>query len=262
MNNIFQFALTRDLKLSPSDAAFKLMPFDEVYVRRAPGYRDQGTVILTGEVIYAGTYAISDKNEKISNVIKRAGGLIPGAFTSGATLTRTYKLSEAEIEKKKQLMKRDTTLRDSLITIKNTYPVGIELEKILASPESSIDLLLQPGDVINVPRELQTVKVSGNVMNPLALTYEKHITLRRYIDRAGGYDNRAKKSRTYVVYPNGTTASTRGFIFRKIPRVTPGAEIIVPKKPVKTDVTLRWISIGSALASVATAFATMIILTR
>ena len=262
MNDIFQFALTRDLKLSPTDAAFKLMPFDEVYVRRAPGYRDQGTVMITGEVIYAGTYAISDKNEKISNIIKRAGGLIPGAFISGATLTRTYKLSEAEIEKKKQLMKRDTTLRDSLLTLKNTYPVGIELEKILASPGSSIDLMLQPGDVINIPRQLQTVKVSGNVMNPLALTYEKRISLSRYIDRAGGYDDRAKKSRTYVIYPNGTTASTKGFIFRRSPRITPGAEIIVPKKPEKADNTMKWIAIASALASVATAVATLVIVTR
>jgi len=262
MNDIFQFALTRDLKLSQTDASFKLMPFDEVYVRRAPGYRNQGTIQITGEVIYAGTYAISDKNEKISHIIKRAGGLIPGAFVTGATLTRTYKLSEAEIEKKKQLMKRDTTLRDSLITLKNTYPVGIELEKILANPGSSIDLLLQPGDVINVPRQLQTVKVSGNVMNPLALTYEKNIKLRRYIDRAGGYDDRAKKSRTYVVYPNGTTASTRGFIFRKIPKITPGAEIIVPKKPEKADNTMKWIAIASALGTMATAVATLVIVTR
>jgi len=262
MNNIFQFALTRDLKLSQTDAAFKLMPFDEVYVRRAPGYRNQGTIQITGEIIYAGTYAISDKNEKISQIIKRAGGLIPGAFVSGATLTRTYKLSEAEIEKKKQLMKRDTTLKDSLLSLKNTYPVGIELEKILANPGSTIDLLLQPGDVINVPRQLQTVKVSGNVMNPLALTYEKRIKLRRYIDRAGGYDDRAKKSRTYVIYANGTTASTRGFIFRKVPRITPGAEIIVPKKPERTDNTMKWISIASAVASVGTAIATLVIITR
>ena len=160
-------------------------------------------------------------------------------------------------------MKRDTTLRDSLITLKNTYPVGIELEKILTNPGSSIDLLLQPGDVINIPREMQTVKVSGNVMNPLALTYEKRISLSRYIDRAGGYDYGAKKSRTYVIYPNGTTASTRGFIFRRVPRITPGSEIIVPKKPEKKgDNTMKWIAIASALASVATAVATLVIVTR
>ena len=160
-------------------------------------------------------------------------------------------------------MKRDTTLRDSLITIKNSYPVGIELDKILANPGTSIDLLLQPGDVINIPRQLQTVKVSGNVMNPLALTYEKRISLARYIDRAGGYDDRAKKSRTYVIYPNGTTASTRGFIFRKKPRITPGAEIIVPKKAEKkNDSTMKWVAIASALASMATAVATLVIVTR
>lgn len=161
-------------------------------------------------------------------------------------------------------MKRDTTLRDSIITLKNSYPVGIELEKILANPGSSIDLLLQPGDVINIPREMQTVKVSGNVMNPLALTYEKRLTLRSYIDRAGGYDYRAKKSRTYVVYPNGTTASTRGFIFRRIPKITPGAEIIVPKKPERKgdNNAMKWISIASALSSIAIAAATLVNLTK
>jgi len=263
MNEIFQFSLTRDLKLSPADAAFKIQPFDEVFIRRAPGFGNQGTVMVTGEVVYAGTYAIADKNEKISNIIKRSGGLIPGAFISGATLTRTYKLSAAEIDKKKQLMKRDTTLRDSLITLKNSYPVGIELDKILASPGSNIDLLLQPGDVINIPRQLQTVKVSGNVMNPLALTFEKRLNMRSYIDLAGGYDEGAKRSRTYVIYPNGTTASTRGFIFRRIPKITPGAEIIVPKKrEKKNDSTMKWISIASALASMATAVATLVIVTR
>src|ERR1035437_2771623 len=92
INEIHQFALTRDLKLSPSDAAFKLQPFDEVYVRRAPGFRDQGTVMVTGEVTYAGTYSIASKNERISDIIQRAGGLVPGAYIKGATLIRTHQL--------------------------------------------------------------------------------------------------------------------------------------------------------------------------
>jgi len=260
MNDIFQFALTRDLKLSPTDAAFKLMPFDEVYVRRAPGYRDQGTFMITGEVIYAGTYAISDKNEKLSDAIKRSGGLIPGAFTSGATLTRIHKLSAAEIDKRKQLQKMDSTLIDTLYTDKISYPVGIELNKILAAPGTSIDLLLQPGDVINIPRELQTVKVSGSVMNPLALTYKKRLNLGNYINMAGGFDEQARKSKTYVIYPNGNTATTRGFIFKRTPRITPGAEIIVPKKPEKKDNgnAMKWISIASAMSTLAIAIATLV----
>ncbi len=264
MNEIFRFALTRDLKLSPTDAAFKLRPFDEVFVRRAPGYRDQGTFFITGEVTYMGTYTISDKNERISDAIKRAGGLIPGAYIQGATLTRTHKLSPAELEKKKQLMIMDTTLTDTLLTDIRSYPVGIDLDKIIASPHTSIDLLLQPGDVINIPRELQTVKVSGNVMNPLALTYKKKLSWKSYIDLAGGYDDLARKSRAFVIYPNGTTESTRGFIFRKSPRITPGAEIIVPKKAEKrhTDDTMKWISIASGFSSLSIAIITLVNLSK
>jgi protein involved in polysaccharide export with SLBB domain len=260
MNNIFQFALTRDLKLTPTDAVFKLMPFDEVYVRRAPGFREQGTIEVKGEVVYAGTYAISDKNERISNVVKRAGGLMPDAFIVGATLTRAYKLSSAEIETRKQMMKKDSTLRDSLFIYKKSYSVGIKLNEILANPGSSIDILLQPGDVINIPRELQTVKVSGSVMNPLALVYEKRLSLRNYINMAGGYDEMARNSKTYVIYPNGTTASTSGFIFRSSPKITPGSEIIVPKKPEKkgSDTTMKWISIASAMSTLAIAIATLV----
>jgi len=264
MNEIFQFALTRDLKLSPEDAAFKLQPFDLVFVRRAPGYRDQGTFYITGEVTYAGTYTISDKNERLSDAIKRAGGLIPGAFTTGATLTRKSKQSAAEIEKKKQLMRMDTTLMDTILTEYRSYPVGIALDKILESPGSSIDLMLQPGDVIYVPRELQTIKVSGSVMNPLALTYAKRLTVKRYINMAGGYDDFARKSRTYVIYPNGTTETTKGFIFRRSPGITPGAEIIVPKKIEKkhTDNTLKWISIASGLSSLLIAVITLVNLSK
>ena len=260
MNEIFQFTITRDLKLSPADAAFKLQPFDEVYVRRAPGFRNQGTIMVTGEVIYAGTYAISNKNERISNIIKRAGGLMPEAFINGATLTRTYKFTSAEIEAKKIMMKKDSTLTDNILAETRSYPVGIELNKILASPGSSIDLLLQPGDVLNIPRELQTVKVSGSVMNPLALTYQKSFTLRRYINMAGGFDYQAKSSKTYVIYPNGTTASTSGFIIKWSPKITPGSEIIVPRRPEKKggDSTMKWLSIASAMSTLAIAVATLV----
>ena len=260
MNEIFQFSITRDLQLTAADAAFKLHPFDVVFVRRAPGFRDRGTFVISGEIAYAGQYAISDKNERISDAIKRAGGLIPGAYANGATLSRTYKLSTAEIEKKKQLMKMDTTLKESLVILPKSYPVGIELNKILENPGSNIDLLLQPGDEINIPQELQTVKVSGSVMNPLALTFQKKIKLQSYINMAGGYSDQAIPSKTYVIYPNGNTATTKGFIFRNNPRLTPGAEIIVPKKPEKKrdDAAMKWISIASAMSSLTIAIATLV----
>ena len=264
MNNIFQFTLTRDLKLSPGDAIFKLQPFDEVFVRRAPGYRDQGTFYISGEVLYDGTFAITGKNERISDAIKRAGGLIPGAFTKGATLTRTNKMTAVELEKRKQLILSDSTLKTPLLTDKESYSVGIELEKILTNPGTSIDLLLQPGDVINIPRELQTIKVTGSVMNPLALTYDKNLSLNQYISMAGGYSDRASKGRVYVIYPNGTMKSRSGFIFRRTPRIAPGSEIIVPKKPERknSDDTLKWISIGSGLSTLSIAIITLINLVK
>ncbi len=263
INEIHQFSVTRDLKLSASDAAFKLEPFDEVYVRRAPGFRDQGTVMVTGEVTYAGTYSISGKSERISDVIRRAGGLVPGAYIRGATLTRTRELSPVELEKKRQMMK-DSLLTDSLSGNRQTYAVGIEMDKILSNPGNDVDLLVQPGDVINVPKQLQTVKVSGSVLNPLALTWEDHMSLREYIDRAGGYSPDAKKSKAYVIYANGTSSSTRGFIFRKIPRVTPGSEIIVPEKPEKKggDNTMKWLSIAGLMSSLAVSMVTLVNLTK
>ena len=263
INDIHQFAVTRDLKLNPTDAAFKLQPFDEVYVRRAPGFRDQGTVIVTGEVTYAGTYSIASKNERVSDIIKRAGGLVPGAYIKGATLIRTHQLTYAEMEKKKQMMKLDSLFKDTISTDKQRYVVGIEMDKILAKPGSNIDLLLQPADEINIPKQLQTVKVSGSVLNPLALTYEDHLNLRRYIDRAGGYSSKAKISKTYVIYPNGTSASTRGFIFHSIPKVTPGSEIIVPAKPEKKgDDAVKWISIAGLMGSLSITVITLVNLVK
>ena len=260
INNIFQFTLARDLRLSPADASFKLQPSDAVYVRRAPGYRDQGAFYISGEVTYQGSFAITNKNERISDAIKRAGGLTPGAFITGATLTRANPITSAEIEKRNQLMAMDSTLQKSNVSLKASMVVGIELEKILANPGTSADLLLQPGDIINIPRELQTIKVSGSVMNPLALTYHKGLTLKKYIDMAGGYMDRAAKSRTYVLYPNGTMKTTRGFIFRNNPRITPGTEIIVPIKPERkrTDETVKWISISSGLSALSIAIITLV----
>ena len=259
MNEIFQFTISRDLKISEKDASFKLEPFDVIFVRKAPGYRDQGTFLINGEVTYTGNYAISNKNERISDAIKRAGGLTPGAYINGATLTRNMNLSAAEIERKKHLMKIDTTLKDTLLIEAKTYPVGIELNKILENPGSNIDLLLQSGDVINIPRELQTVKVSGSVMNPIALTYQKKLSFRNYISLAGGFSDLAKESKAYVIYPNGNTATTHGFIFKRNPKLTPGAEIIVPQRPDRknNDNALKWASMASALSTLLIALTTL-----
>ncbi|MEI7423459.1 MAG: SLBB domain-containing protein [Prolixibacteraceae bacterium] len=251
LNEVIKFSLTRELKLAPSDAAFKLKPFDEVFVRRAPGNIISGTFTISGEVAFTGTYAITNKQERVSDAINRAGGLIPEAYLPGATLTRTINLTPAEIAAKKALIKKDTTINLAFIADTESNQVGINFVKIMANPGSSIDLLLQPGDVIHIPKLLQTVTVSGNVMNPISMTYEKNLSVKNYIGMAGGYGERSRKSRTYVIYPNGTTATTKRFIFRVNPKIMPGSEIIVPKKPERKDDVMKWVSIGSALSSLA-----------
>lgn len=251
LNEVIKFSITRELKLSTSDAAFKLKPFDEVFVRRAPGSIITGTFTITGEVTFTGTYAITNKQERISDAINRAGGLIPEAYLPGATLNRTINLTPAEIAAKKVLIKKDTTLNSDFIANTESNRIGIDLAKIMANTGSNFDLILQPGDVIHIPKLLQTVKVSGNVMNPIAMTYEKSLTVKNYINMAGGYGERSGRSRTYVIYPNGTTATTKSFIFRVNPKIMPGSQIIVPQKPEKKDEVMKWVSIGSAISSLA-----------
>ncbi len=261
LSNIFRFAISKDLKLSPQDANFVLKPYDAVYIRRAPNYRAQGNIKVSGEVNYAGSYGILSRNEKVSDVIKRAGGLVASAYAPGATLTRTYKLTEADKKLRRDLFIRDTTLKLNLSDSIGVYIVGIELDKILANPGSTYDILVQPNDVINVPALLQTVKVSGSVLNPLALVYRKGASVEYYINQAGGYSPKANKRKTYVLLPNGTTSSTRAF---HRPTVTPGSEIIVPAKPEKksNDDALKWISAMGGIASVAVAIATIVTMSK
>ena len=178
-------------------------------VRKAPGYGEQGTFTISGEVVYSGTYTISNKNDRLSSAIMRAGGLVPEAYLEGATLTRTNKLSPAEIEAKRALMKKDTSLIFDFVADTESSLVGIDLVKINANPGSNIDLLLQTGDVIHIPKLLQTIKW------------------------------------------HHTTATTKSFIFRVNPKIMPGSQIIVPKKPERKDDVMKWVSIGSALSSLA-----------
>ncbi|RZT96504.1 protein involved in polysaccharide export with SLBB domain [Ancylomarina subtilis] len=256
LSHSFQFPVDRQLKMADEDAAFVIKPFDKIYVRRAPGYRPQAVVKVQGEVAYAGDFGLTFKGEKISDVIKRAGGVTPEAFVEGASLRRKHEMSDAEYEAKLALAKQDTTMNE--IDIKRiTYQVvGIDLVKIFKKPGGVDDLQLQDGDQLLIPEKMQTVKVSGAVLSPVALTFKEKKSLRKYIRSSGGFAQSAKKSKVYVLYANGTAESTRGSIFgRRYPKVKPGCEIIVPEKPEvdKTAQAGKWLGITSAVVSMFTA---------
>ncbi|BAX78646.1 SLBB domain-containing protein [Labilibaculum antarcticum] len=254
----FQFSLDRNLKLNPQDDSFLLQPFDKVYVRRAPGYRPQGVANIQGEVKYAGDFGITRKDEKISDIIRRAGGITPEAYVRGASLRRRIEMSEAEYQAKLAIVAQDTTMMGQEIEKVSYQIVGIDLATILANPGAVQDLQLQGGDQILVPSKLETVMVSGSVLSPVAHTFTQQKKLKDYVNGSGGFSERAKKGKVYVLYANGTTQATKGGLFgRRFPKVEPGCEIIVPEKPEvdKAASASKWLAIASTLAALITAMA-------
>ncbi len=254
----FQYGLDRNLKLDAEGAAFTLNAFDKVYIRRAPGYRPQSNVNVQGEVMYAGDYGITRKDEKISDVIRRAGGITPEAYVKGASLRRRIELTEAEYQAKMAIAMQDTTMNPSDIEKVKYQIVGIDLPKIMSQPGCVEDLHVLDGDQLMVPSKLETVMVSGSVLNPVAHTFTDKKKAKEYILGSGGFAQRAKKGKVYVLYANGTTAATKGGLFgRRFPRIEPGCEIIVPEKPEvdKAANASKWLAFTSTLASLVTAIA-------
>ena len=270
--------------LSFSGNSHELQPFDNVLIRSKPNFALEKLVQVDGQVNSPGQYAVGNANERISDIIRRAGGLTQFAYPQGATLIRRtefYQTESDKLRKEKDLfnlyerlateavdpsesqamiLKRlnrpssDSAINNEAedilaqsraevladitqnrsglnIKIKETEAIAIDLATIIENPGSGYDLILEEGDIISIPKQLQTVRLRGDVIYPTTVRHEAYKPMSFYINRAGGFDNRAKKRRTYVVYANGEVARTKNFLFFKsYPAVEPGAEIIVPSK--------------------------------
>lgn len=238
---------------------FYLEPFDAVYIRRSPAYRRQQNVVVAGEVLFSGSYSLLKKNERLSDLVSKAGGVTPDAYVKGARLIR--KLSDEERRRQNDAirMAQNGEGKDSIsiqkLNLSETYTVGIDLEKALANPKSDFDLVLREGDVLYIPEYVNTVKISGSVMYPNAVVYQKGKNLKFYINQAGGYGNMAKKKKVYVVYMNGTVSRLKA---RNASAIEPGCEIIVPSKAEKKHMAMAEIlGISSTTATIAAMVATM-----
>ena len=237
---------------------FVLKPYDEVYVRTSPGFSEQKNVRIEGEIMFGGTYTLSKKNQTLSETIKSAGGLTNTAYAKGARLIRKLTSEErVRMETILRMVKAQSAGSDTLdikkLDISNTYSVGIQLDKALEEPGSNYDIVLREGDRIIIPEYTNTVKISGDVMYPNTVTYRKGKGVKFYVDKAGGWGNRAKKSRTYIVYMNGTVAQVG-----KGAKPEPGCEIVVPTKPEGRKMsTGEIVSIASGSASIAAMIATI-----
>ena len=216
------------------EPGFVLEPYDQVFVRRSPGYSAKVNVTISGEVEFEGDYALNIRNERLSDVIEKAGGLTEFAYIEGARLERV--LTPEELKQAQELLDMVTNNNkiygnDSIVvptTVSRTYSVGIDLAQILANPHSPIDPVLQEGDVIVIPQYMNTVNISGSVRKPNSVVYDPQMKLKDYITEAGGYAERARKSGTFILYPNGHIKELGRRASAK--EIVGGSKIIVPQK--------------------------------
>lgn len=231
IGQMFSFAL-KDGFIIDGEAGFVLEPYDQVYVRRSPGYQEQVNVSVEGEILYEGTYALTNKSERLSDLVLKAGKVTPYAYVRGAKLMR--KANEEEIERMRdvvEMMQREMggASIDSLKLedIKTEYSVGIDLEAAIKNPGGDADIVLREGDKLIIPEMVNTVKINGAVMMPNTVAYNKKMSVKDYISQAGGYANGARKTKAFIIYMNGQVAKVKNS-GKSV--VEPGCEIIVPIK--------------------------------
>ena len=253
----FSFGL-KDGFVIDGKPGFVLQPYDQVFVRRSPNYHEQQHVTVNGEVLYHGIYTLTDKNERISKLIAKAGGVTNYAYVRGAKLTRI-----ANEEERKRMQDVIKMMRkelgegaiDSLgLKVDSTFTVGIDLEAALKNPKSDADIVLREGDVIFIPEYVNTVKISGAVMMENTVSFKEGKDIRYYLSQAGGYGQNAKKSKKFIIYMNGQIAKVKR---NGKAQIEPGCEIVVPNKRHRARRGGEILGYASSLTSLGTMIATL-----
>ncbi len=256
IGDTYSFSL-KDGFVLDGEPGFLLQPYDQVIVRRSPAYQAQTNVSISGEVLFSGTFTLTKKSERLSDLVTKAGGLTQFAYVKGARLTR--RVDSEERSRMRKIIQVSGTAQDSLMLrserLGDTYSVGIDLEEALANPGSDADIVLREGDALHVPELDNTVRISGDVLYPNTVMFEGGKSYRHYIDQAGGYAARAKRNKVYVVYMNGQVTHARKM---KSNLVQPGCEIIVPVRPERHGWGVQnYLSLATTSASLATMVATI-----
>jgi len=256
MAKIYNLSMQNGLVIA-GDTDFRLEPYDIVTVHRSPDYQEQRVVTIKGEVKYAGPFVLANKDERLSDLIKRAGGLTVNAYIGGIKLTR--KITQEEMDLKLLKLETAVTEADSLAALndleKSTYSVGVDLEEALKNPGGSSDIVLKEGDVINIPLLNNTVKITGEVLFENTVAYNSGKTAKYYINQAGGANKMGSRRRAYIVYANGQVSKARWH------KPLPGSEVVVPekiKKEVNPQQVSMWLGMGSTVASIAAVISVML----
>ena len=258
ISEFYTFSL-KDGFIVDGEAGFELKPYDQIYVRRSPAYQPQINVKVNGEVLFGGTYALTQKNERLSDLIQKAGGVTPYAYVKGARLVRQINEEErmrmqSVLDMAKNTAEGSDSINVNKLELGSTYYVGIDLAKALENPKSDADVVLREGDELIIPEYNNTVKISGAVMYPNTVVYSPHKTLAHYIEQAGGFGNNAKKTKAYVIYMNGQVKKASKYSSSLI---EPGCEIIVPDKEKNQFKLQNILSIATTSASLATMIASI-----
>ncbi len=255
IGQIFTLTMSEDYVIEGAKD-FTLQPYDHISVRRSPGYFEQSSVSIEGEVIFPGSYVLTHKTERLSDLVKKAGGVNSWAYIKGARLQRM--MNDDEKRRVQSTLDFLDSAKDSIdvekLDVMDSYYVGIDLEAALNKPGGDADLVLREGDQLLVPEYVNTVKISGNVMYPNTVTYDEGFKVKDYVEMAGGYGYHSKKSKAYVIYMNGTVKRARKLSSDVI---EPGCEIVVPQKRQKDSNLSEILSIATTSSSVATMLATM-----
>ena len=252
----FTFSL-KDNYVVDGEQHFMLEPYDIVQVRRSPVFQEPITVSVEGEITFRGSYTMEMKNQRLSDLVKAAGGIIPGAYIRGARLVREMTAAErARMRDLIDIARQSADGNDSIslrkLELQSTYSVGIHLDEALANPGSTQDIELMSGDRLIIPRYNHTVRISGDVNAPNTVAFEDGENYKYYIKQAGGFGDRAKKRHAYIIYQNGTMALARKG------KIEPGCEVVVPSKADRQSMSVaQWLGIGTSLASLGTMFATI-----
>ncbi len=257
IGEMFTFSL-KDGFVIDGEPGFELKPYDQIFVRKSPAYQSQVNVSVSGEILYAGTYALTQKSERVSDLINKAGGVTPYAYVKGAKISRRINAEERRRMNTVLEMARTADSKDSIdvskLELGDIYYVGIDLEKAIKNPGSDADIVLREGDQLIIPEYNNTVRISGDVMYPNTVSYVEGKKLNYYIEQAGDYGENAKKKRAFIVYMNGQVKKANRY---SSDLIEPGCEIIIPTKQKKGFQLQNMLSIATTSASLATMIASI-----
>jgi protein involved in polysaccharide export with SLBB domain len=252
--------LDANLNFTPGNSDIILQPYDVVSIVKKVGFAENQIVTITGQVQFAGKYSLVTRVERVSDVLKRAGGLIGDSYAKGAFIKRESIKADTVSQVMKDSLKKMGITYEAPSNVQN---IALDINQILKNPGSYYDLVLADKDEIVIPKLDNKVTIRGGVLRPVTIAYYEGLTLDECISSAGGITENSRRNKAYVVYFNGRAKRTKIFgFFRVSPRIEPGSEVVLPEGSKRKDALTGILQVTSVIAQVFTALATVKLITQ